>query len=285
MTSIPENHICLYWSLLPHVRLTSALTSISWEPHLLVLEPFTSCSIDICTVFFQADWWWWAYGYGERWAGAPWIKSFHLKLHAFILSAGLQVWSVLIVLVASRLSAELSPVCFINTASGSMTTACLRHRLAYMVSGYRADCRRRAMGRSTLDQIISSEATCFYTLCWTAGLIRSHCLGCITFVCWIVSRLLHQHRPRIDDDSMPETPPSVHGLWLPGGLPAESDGQEHFGSNYFIWSYMLLYSLLDCRFDPFSLSWLHHVCLLNCLPSASSTPPQDRWRQHAWDTS
>ena len=165
-----------------------------------------------------------------------------------------------------------------------MTTACLRHRLAYMVSGYRADCRRRAMGRSTLDQIISSEATCFYTLCWTAGLIRSHCLGCITFVCWIVSRLLHQHRPRIDDDSMPETPPSVHGLWLPGGLPAESDGQEHFGSNYFIWSYMLLYSLLDCRFDPFSLSWLHHVCLLNCLPSASSTPPQDRWRQHAWDT-
>ena len=105
-------------------------------------KPFTSCSIDICTVFFQADWWWWAYGYGERWAGAPWIKSFHLKLHAFILSAGLQVWSVLIVLVASRLSAELSPVCFINTASGSMTTACLRHRLAYMVSGYRADCRQ-----------------------------------------------------------------------------------------------------------------------------------------------
>ena len=143
---------------------------------------------------------------------------------------------------------------------------------------------RRAMGRSTLDQIISSEATCFYTLCWTAGLIRSHCLGCITFVCWIVSRLLHQHRLRIDDDSMPETPPSVHGLWLPGGLPAESDGQEHLGSNHFIWSYMLLYSLLDCRFDPFSLSWLHHVCLLNCLPSASSTPPQDRWRQHAWDT-
>ena len=58
-----------------------------------------------------------------------------------------------------------------------MTTACLRHRLADMVSGYRADCGRRAMGRSTLDQIISSEATCFYTLCWTAGLIRSHCLA------------------------------------------------------------------------------------------------------------
>ena len=53
-----------------------------------------------------------------------------------------------------------------------MTTACLRHRLAYMVSGYRADCRRRAMGRRTLDQIISSEATCFYTLCWTADQCR-----------------------------------------------------------------------------------------------------------------
>ena len=67
-------------------------------------------------------------------------------------------------------------------------------------------------------------------------------------------------------------------------MDTESDGQEHLGSNNNIWSYMLLYSLLDCRFDPFSLSWLHHVCLLNCLPSASSTPPQDRWRQHAWDT-
>ena len=119
---------------------------------------------------------------------------------------------------------------------------------------------RRAMGRSTLDQIISSEATCFYTLCWTAGLIRSHCLGCITFVCWILSRLLHQHRLRIDDDSMPETPPSGHGLWLPGGLRAESDGQEHLGSNHFIWSYMLLYSLLDCGFDPFSLSCITFVC-------------------------
>ena len=85
-------------------------------------------------------------------------------------------------------------------------------------------------------------------------------------------------------------------------LDTESDGQEHLGLNHFISSYTLYAFMLCAGLQVWSVlivlvfrqwggeygaSWLHHVCLLNCLASAasaSSTPPQDRWRQHAWDT-
>ena len=122
---------------------------------------------------------------------------------------------------------------------------------------------RRAMGRSTLDQIIPSQAICYmlscsvldcrfdpFSLSWFSDSQAENMepLGCITFVFWIVSRLLHQHRLRIDDDSMPETPPSAHGLWLPGGVPVpitppEIDGQEHLGSNHFMSSYISQFCL------------------------------------------
>ena len=68
------------------------------------------------------------------------------------------------------------------------------------------------------------------------------------------------HRPRIDDDSMPETPPSVHGLWLPGGLPAESDGQEHLGSNHFIWSYMQINVDTDVASHVWTNCWARPTC-------------------------